>query len=80
MRDRNYTKSERAIIIAGINAKVPLTEINKVLLDEQAKTGQSRRTLNPSSYDLVKKKYLPMTEHDIWEYIKSPKTLGEMKK
>lgn len=76
---RNYTISERAIIAIGIKAGKSLNEINDLLVKEQKKNGRSIRHLNPSSYDMVRKRYLPtMDNKGMWEYIVSPKTLSQL--
>jgi len=78
-KGRNYTISERAIIAIGIKAGKSLQEINKLLFSEQKKNSLSQRPLNESSYDMVRKKYLPsMDSKGMWDYIISPKTLGQL--
>jgi hypothetical protein len=78
-KGRNYTISERAIIAIGIKAGKSLHEINKLLFSEQKKNSLSQRSLNPSSYDMVRKKYLPsMDDKGMWDYIMSPKTLSQL--
>jgi hypothetical protein len=78
-KGRNYTISERAIIAIGIKAGKSLHEINKLLSSEQKKNSLSQRALNPSSYDMVRKKYLPsMDDKGMWDYIMSPKTLSQL--
>lgn len=76
---RNYTISERAIIIVGIKAKKSLDEINRVLAQSQEKEKRSPRPLNASSYDMMKKSYVPkLTEVTVWDYIQNPKTISQM--
>lgn len=76
---RNYTVSERAIIIVGIKAKKSLEEINRVLANSQQKENRSPRPLNASSYEMMKKSYAPnLSEVDVWDYIQNPKTISQM--
>ena len=78
-RERNYTVSERAIIAIGVKAGKTISEINDILKSDQEKTGRTIRKLNPASYDMVKKSYLhKATDEEIWQYIQSPKTLGQL--
>ena len=78
-RDRNYTVSERAIIAIGVKAGKSISEINECLTKDQNKTGRTIRKLNPTSYDMVKKSYLhKATNEEVWDYIHSPKTLGQI--
>jgi hypothetical protein len=75
---RNYTISERAIIIVGVKAKQSLEEINRLLRQEQQKQGQTERELNGTSYLMLKNNYLKvLKDEDLWEHIQSPKTLGD---
>lgn len=78
-RNRNYTISERAIIAIGVKAGKGLIEINDLLRSDQERSNRTIRELNPKSYDMVKKSYLHnATNIEIWEYIQSPKTLGQL--
>jgi hypothetical protein len=80
-RQRNYTISERAIIAIGILGEKSLEEINALLKSEQSKLGTTTRELNKSSYEMVKKSYLPdimKTKDGMWKYINNPKTLKQI--
>ena len=77
---RNYTVSERAIIIIGLKANIPPVKIQMLLLEEQKRLGLTERRVPASSFAMVKYKYLPnMTDEQIWEHIQSPKSLGGLK-
>lgn len=81
MTRRNYTIGERAIFVLGIRANKPYHEINRLLKKYQTKHLLGLRPLNLSSYQMLKDKYLPrMTDAEVWEYIESPQTLGNMTK
>ena len=79
MKQRNYTTSERAIIVIGIQAKASLLEINTLLMKEQQRLGLSPRTMPQSSYNIMKSKYLKtLDSQGIWAYIQNPKCIGDL--
>lgn len=57
---RNYTPGERAIILIGCAANLPIDQINNMLQLEQLKTKNSARELNERSFHLLKSAYLPL--------------------
>ena len=62
-RRRNYTESERALIVIGVIADVPIEEIDKALNKSQDKVGANHRNLSPISHGMLKAIYIPiMTE------------------
>jgi hypothetical protein len=76
---RNYTIGERAILVLGIRANKPYHEISRLLKKYQDKNYLGQKILNLSSYQMVKDKYLPkMNDEQVWEYIESPKSLGNL--
>jgi hypothetical protein len=89
---RNYTIGERSIIIIGILSGQTLEQINDVLKKEQNKVGTSVRELNPRSFDLVKRAYVPSmfptqqvnknkkSFENVWEYIQNPRKMSDLKK
>ena len=89
---RNYTIGERSIIIIGILSGQTLDQINDVLNTEQKKVGTTSRQLNPRSFDLVKRAYVPsmfpikevtknkQSFENVWEYIQNPKKMSDLKK
>jgi len=83
MKRRNYTVGERAIIVLGIRAGMTPHEINNLIVEEQIKQGIKKedvRRVPASSFAMVKFKYLPnMTDLEIWEHIKHPKPMGDLK-
>jgi hypothetical protein len=79
MRGRNYTISERAIIVLGCRSKQSLQEINTLLGNIQKKEGRSIRHLNASSYKMMLDSYLKMSDQDLWKYIQKPQTLSNVK-
>lgn len=77
---RHYTVSERAIMILGVKAGKSLPEINDTLMSEQLRQGATMRTLNESSYKMLRDKYIPsLDEKGIWTYIHKPQKLSELK-
>jgi len=83
MKRRNYTVGERAIMILGLRAGITPNEINDLIVEEQMKQGIKKedcRRVPASSFAMVKFKYLPnMTDAEIWEHIKHPKPMGDLK-
>ena len=80
-RGRNYTTSERAIIILGLRAGVAPFKINQILTEEQKKLGLTERKVPASSFAIMKAKYLPaMDDKEIWYYIQNPKSIGKLEK
>jgi hypothetical protein len=79
---RNYTVEQRAIIVVGIKAGKTLSEINQLLYDLQYKRGVERSRIKQmplSSYRMMKNTYIPkLSDEDLWRYIQSPQTLGEL--
>ena len=89
-RGRNYTISERAIITIGVLSGLSLDDINKILEIEQNRFGKYMvaRKLNETSYNMLKKTYLPkITENQdvegifikILHHVLNPKPLSEYK-
>ena len=71
-RGRNYTVSERAILVLGLRAGVTPFQINM---------GLGERQIPASSFAMVKEKYLPtMNDKQVWDYIQNPKSLADLEK
>ena len=80
-RGRNYTVSERAILVLGLRAGVTPFQINILLKKEQKKMGLGERQIPASSFAMVKEKYLPtMNDKQVWDYIQNPKSLADLEK
>lgn len=80
-RGRNYTVSERAILVLGLRAGKTPFQINELLKEEQKKLGLTERMIPASSFAMVKEKYLPnMDDKQVWDYILNPKSLGNLEK
>lgn len=56
---RNYTASERSLIVLGVMAGKTCSEINEVLRRDQEKSGATERTMPQGTYDMLLKRYLP---------------------
>ena len=68
-RGRNWTPAERAIIYAGVIGDLPLSRISELLTNVKAQATSSR-DLPQTSYDRIKRKYLPA-------FAANPSLLGE---
>ena len=78
---RNYTISERAIIVIGLQAGIPALEIQKLLLAEQKRLGLTERWVPASSFEMMRKRYMPkLTQKDLWDHIQNPKAVGDLDK
>ena len=79
---RNYTIGQRAIIMIGIKAGKNCDEINTILKEEQKKQGipkDKRKLLPASSYDMVKRQYIPnLNDESLWEHILAPKPIADL--
>ena len=56
---RNYTASERALIVLGVMVGKTCSEINEILEKDQKKSGATNRTMPQGTYDMLTKRYLP---------------------
>lgn len=78
---RNYTISERAIIVVGLQAGKSPPEIQKVLLEEQKRLGLTERWVPASSFEMMRRRYMTqLTQKDLWDHILNPKSVGELSK
>jgi hypothetical protein len=80
-RQRNYSIGERSIISLGIISNKTIDEINAVLKENQKQTGLTPRTVNPRSFTLLKRAYLPNWNNitHIWDHVQHPKSMASLK-
>ena len=95
-RGRNYTESERALIIIGVIAGVPIEEIDRALNKSQDKVGTNHRNLSPISHGMLKTIYIPIMSkltqgsdnnqkrqqffRHLWEHCLSPQSVEKLLK
>lgn len=65
MRQRDYTETERALIIIGVLAGIPLEQIDTALHKGQDKLGVPHRSLNPVSHGMLEVVYIPSMKEDM---------------
>lgn len=85
---RNYTAGERAIIALGVMVDLPHEAINKILSEDQARSGATTRLIPAGSYIMMREVYLkhvgvpkevPGWVKKLFEHTISPKPLGKLK-
>jgi hypothetical protein len=80
-RERNYTVSERAVIVIGAAAGKTVDEINAVLQADAKRTGGTYRPVNATSVGMAERyPTLPNSKAEaqaLWDHITHPKALGD---
>jgi hypothetical protein len=79
-RERNYTVSERAVIVIGAAAGKSVEEINAVLEADAKRSGGTFRAANATSVGMAGRypSMLPAEAQALWEHITQPKPLGDV--